>query len=184
MPLLSPDTRLVPASAPGRAADRPRADRGRRAAGVLSGAALVAVLTGCGPGPVQVDAAQDAADPACAPAMLAMPAALGEQPRRETTSQATTAYGDPSAAVVRCGVHPPEPTTDLCTRVDGVDWLIRDLGADHRWQATTYGREPAVEVTFDTTRVPSSTALVEIGGAVSTIPQDAQCLAVRDAPAP
>lgn len=166
----------------GHDADRARIGR-RRLAGAVAAVSTALLVAGCGPGPVQVDAAEDAADPACAPAMLAMPAALSEQGQRETSSQGTTAYGDPSAAVVRCGVTPPGPTTDLCTRVNGVDWLIRDLGADDQWQATTYGRDPAFEVTFDTTVVPSSTALVDIGSAVSTVSQQSECLSVEEAPA-
>ena len=168
----------------GRSAVRPspRAARRRGRAAAVMAAAGGLLLTGCGAGAVQVEPAEDAANPDCAPAMLAMPEQLGEQDQRQTSSQGTAAFGDPSAAVVRCGVTPPEPTTDLCTRVNGVDWLIRDLGAENQWQATTYGREPAFEVTFDTTVVPSSTALVDIGSAVSTVPQTAQCLSVEEAP--
>lgn len=158
------------------------ARRGRRAAGAVVVGLSAAVLSACGPGPVQVEAAQDAANPDCAPAMLAMPEELGDQQLRQTASQGTAAYGDPASAIIRCGVTPPEPTTDLCTRVDGVDWLIRELDGDNQWQATTYGRDPAFEITFDTTVMPSSTALVNIGSAVSSVPQTAQCLAVEDAP--
>ncbi|ALB02940.1 MULTISPECIES: DUF3515 family protein [Kocuria] len=150
-------------------------------AAALTAAGLV-LLTGCGSSTAQVEAAEDAANPECAPAMLAMPEQISGQDQRQTSSQGTTAYGDPSAAVVRCGVTPPEPTTDLCTRVNGVDWLIRDLESDNRWQATTYGRDPAFEITFDTTVVPSSTALVDLGSAVSTVPQDSECLSVDEVP--
>ena len=63
-----------------------------------------------------------------------------------------------------------------------LDWLIRDLESDNQWQATTYGRDPAFEITFDTTVVPSSTALVDLGSAISTVPQDSECLSVDEAP--
>lgn len=143
--------------------------------------ALAGVLTGCTPA-VTVAPAENAADPGCAPAMVAMPETVGEHGRRETTSQATTAYGDPAAAVLRCGVTPPGPTTDVCSSVNGVDWLIRQ-GSDEgsTWTATTYGRDPAIEVVFDDTAVASSTLLVELGPAVEQIPADRQCLDLQDA---
>nr|WP_081993915.1 DUF3515 family protein [Kocuria sp. ZOR0020] len=138
-------------------------------------------LTGCGAGTVSVTAAEDAANPDCAPAMLAMPDAISDQDQRQTTSQGTTAYGDPAAMVVRCGVTPPAPTTDMCSRVNGVDWIIRETDDPNQWQATTYGRNPAFEVTFDTTVVPSSTALIDLGSAVTTVDQDRECLSVDEA---
>ena len=153
----------------------------RSARALLAAAGLAAVLTGCTPA-VTVDPAENAADPGCAPAMLAMPGAVGEHEQRETTSQATTAYGDPTAAVVRCGVAPPGPTTDVCSSVNDVDWLLRQDAEDgSRWTATTYGRDPAVEVVFDGTAVPSSTLLVELGSAVEQIPAERRCLDLQDA---
>lgn len=148
---------------------------------LLGAGALAALLAGCAPA-VTVDPAENAADPGCAPAMLAMPGTVGEHDRRETTSQATTAYGEPTAAVVRCGVTPPGPTTDACSSVNDVDWLIRqEEEAGGTWTATTYGRDPAIEVVFDSTAVPSSTLLVELGSAVEQIPAERQCLDLQDA---
>ncbi|MFF0905107.1 UNVERIFIED_CONTAM: DUF3515 family protein [Kocuria sp. CPCC 205316] len=151
----------------------------RSARAVLGAGALVAVLAGCSAA-VTVDPAENAADPGCAPAMLAMPETVGEHARRETTSQATTAYGEPTAAVVRCGVAPPGPTTDACSTVNDVDWLIRQDEDGSTWTATTYGRDPAVEVVFDSTAVASSTLLVELGSAVEQIPAERQCLDLQD----
>lgn len=151
----------------------------RSARALLGAGALVAVLAGCSPA-VTVDPAENAADPGCAPAMLAMPEAVGEHERRETTSQATTAYGEPTAAVVRCGVTPPGPTTDACSSVNDVDWLIRQDEDGSTWTATTYGRDPAVEVVFDSTAVASSTLLVELGSAVEQIPAERRCLDLQD----
>lgn len=147
---------------------------------LLGAGALVAVLAGCSPA-VTVEPAENAADPGCAPAMLAMPEVVGEHDRRETTSQATTAYGEPTAAVVRCGVTPPGPTTDPCSSVNDVDWLIREDEEGGTWTATTYGRDPAVEVVFDSAAVASSTLLVELGSAVEQIPAERRCLDLQDA---
>lgn len=158
----------------------PLAATPRPARALVAAAGLAAVLAGCAPA-VTVDPAENAADPGCAPAMLAMPEAVGEHAQRETTSQATTAYGDPTAAVVRCGIVPPGPTTDVCSSVNDVDWLIRqDEEEGSRWTATTYGRDPAVEVVFDGTAVPSSTLLVELGSAVERIPAGRGCLDLQD----
>jgi hypothetical protein len=53
------------------------------------------------------------------------------------------AWGDP-AIIARCGHDPLVPTTDDCVTVDGVDWVVRPLTDGS--VATTYGRDPAIEV--------------------------------------
>lgn len=152
----------------------------RPARALLAAGALATVLTGCTPA-VTVEPAENAADPGCAPAMVAMPETIGEHEQRETTSQGTTAYGEPTAAVVRCGVTPPGPTTDPCSSVNGVDWLLRqDPEEEDTWTATTYGRDPAVEVVFDSTAIASSTLLVELGSPVEQIPAERRCLDLQD----
>ena len=129
--------------------------------------ALPALLVGGCVSAVPVTAAAHATDPACASLILATPDSLGAGlDRRQTTAQATTAWGDP-AIVLRCGVEPPGPTTVRCetvTSADGtsIDWLVvQDAaggdatagptpgptpGATSDWTFTTYGRVPAVEV--------------------------------------
>ncbi|WP_369047414.1 DUF3515 family protein [Sinomonas sp. P10A9] len=79
--------------------------------------------------PVTVQPAPGAANPACAPLMLALPDSLGDASLRKTTSQATAAWGDPAAVVLRCGVASPGPTTDRCVSVNGVDWVIKETNA-------------------------------------------------------
>jgi hypothetical protein len=101
-------------------------------------------------------AATHAADPVCAQVMLATPDSLGDGlDRRQTTAQATTAWGPDPAITLTCGVEPPGPTTDRCETVtssDGtaIDWLVveGELAADGTsdWWFTTYGRVPAVQV--------------------------------------
>jgi len=133
--------------------------------------ALPALLVGGCVSAVPVTAATYATDPACASLILATPDSLGDGlGRRQTTAQATTAWGDP-AIVLRCGVEPPGPTTVRCetvTSADGtsIDWLVVQdvaggtgdatptptagptpgVGAPSDWTFTTYGRVPAVEV--------------------------------------
>ena len=161
-----------------RAASSPGARR-RLAAGAAAVTGVLA-LTGCG-STVTVEGAPHASDPACASVMLAMPADVSDMAQRETSSQGTTAYGDPSAMIVRCGVEPPGPTTNPCTNVNGVDWLISEVPDEkNQWRAVTYGRSPATEILFDGERVPSSTALVDAGSAVQNVPQTGKCQSVKD----
>ena len=152
---------------------------------VLSAAAAAAALLGltaCAP-TVPVTVAPYATDPVCASVVLSLPASLGEGlDRVDTDAQATTAWGDPRAAVVlRCGVEPLGPTTERCQSVTTpggptVDWVVVEDDGD--WTFTTYGRVPAVEL-----RVPEavattrSTSFVDLlGPAVARTEQQRQCL--------
>ena len=51
---------------------------------------------------------------------------------------------DSRAIIARCGLDPLSPTTEDCVTVDGVDWVVRPLSDGSA--ATTYGRDPAIEV--------------------------------------
>ena len=142
----------------------------------------VAVLAGCAP-TVPVDVAPHATDPVCAEVVLALPASLGDGLERlDTDAQATTAWGEPRAAVVlRCGVEPLGPTTDACRSVTTpngptVDWVVVEDDGD--WTFTTYGRVPAVEVTIpEEVASARSSAFVDLlGPAVSRTEQQRQCL--------
>lgn len=144
--------------------------------------AVLVGLTGC-TSVVDVDPAVDAANARCADVMIALPPSIAENEQRDTNSQATSAWGDPSKVVLRCGVDVPGPTTDPCVTVNDVDWVLRE--GEPAWTATTYGRDPAVEVLFDPDEVASSTVLVELGGAVSRVGQERACVGLADAtPAP
>ncbi len=130
-------------------------------------------LTACSP-VVDVTAAQDAANPACAPMMVALPDKLGDAGLRKTNSQATAAWGDPSQVILRCGVNVPGPTTDRCVTVNDVDWVIRE--GDPAWTLTTYGREPATEVLFDPNTISSATVLADLSAAAAKIPAARNCV--------
>ncbi|MEH0109149.1 DUF3515 domain-containing protein [Tersicoccus sp. MR15.9] len=164
-------------------ADRParRVGAARATAAVVAVTGLTAMLTGCSPA-VDVAPAPQSNDPRCAPVMLALPHDLAGLAKRTTTSQATAAWGDPSAAVLRCGVQPPGPTTERCVSVNGVDWVA--VQEKSTWRLTTYGRTPAVELLLDTSRAASSTVLVELASPVSSLPRSHKCLDVRDAQLP
>ncbi|MCC3293023.1 DUF3515 domain-containing protein [Arthrobacter sp. zg-Y411] len=138
---------------------------------------VAAVATGCTP-VADVDSAPDAANPECAAVMVALPGEMAGYELRDTDSQATAAWGNPSKAILRCGVAVPGPTTDQCATVNGVDWLLRE--GEETWTATTYGRDPAVEVIFNPNEVASSTVLVQLQNAVSNIEPTRECLSPED----
>lgn len=160
-------------------------------------------LSGCASA-VNLTAAPDAANPACAKAMIAMPDELVGFTQRETTAQATTAWGDPAAIIVKCGVTVTQPVIDTCAEVNGVDWILKPLEGSQPshsampadsgvsqaseqtatgiWTATTFGRNPAITVTFNADSVPSSTLLTGINSAVEQIEQTQQCLSAADTP--
>jgi hypothetical protein len=134
----------------------------RRVATTLAVLAVTAVsLAGCAQA-VGVTVAPNATDPECARVVLALPEVLGDDLEQlRTTSQATSAWGDPTDPVtLRCGVEVPGPTTEQCVTMEtaggsSIDWLVRadsgsvDEQADDDqsdWTFVTYGRDPAVEV--------------------------------------
>ena len=155
----------------------------RRLTTALTVVGTMAVLAGC-TGAVSADVAPHATDPVCASVVLAMPDSLGEGlPQRDTTAQATTAWGDPSAPIIlRCGVEPLAPTTEHCQTVEtpngpSIDWVaVQD--EDESWTLTTYGRVPAVEL-----HVPASVAastgtsyVDQLGPAVALTTQERSCV--------
>lgn len=142
---------------------------------VLLGAALLS--TAACASTASVEPAPDAAEPTCAEVMLALPETIGDHDLRQTDSQATAVWGEPAAAVLRCGVEPPGPSTEHCVSADGVDWL--SVEEDENWRLTSYGREPTVEMVLDVERVASSSAMMAVGGAVENVEQDRTCTAVE-----
>jgi uncharacterized protein DUF3515 len=130
---------------------------------------VLALLAGCSH-KVDADLPPDAANPACARLADRLPATLLHEHRRDTdpASPALAAWGDP-AIVLRCGVTPPGPTTEQCTAVDGIDWVVRRL--DHGYGFTTYGRVPAVQVVVPEHYAPETFALTGLSAAIATIPQ-------------
>ncbi|APX32222.1 hypothetical protein BH708_05210 [Brachybacterium sp. P6-10-X1] len=126
-------------------------------------------LASCGT--VQVPAGPAATDPLCADIVLQAPPQVLGMDRVETSSQGTAAWGEgENTVVMRCGVTPPGPTTDICTTLeDGggiqIDWIVREL-EDDVFLYTTYGREPAIDVS-----VPMSAAPDQPSGAALDLAQ-------------
>lgn len=147
---------------------------------LASSASCLFLLAACGattvpPGPA-------ASDPACAPIVIGAPSTMLGQPRGHTTSQGTVVWGSGDDAVVlRCGVVPPGPTTEQCSRLDDnagavVDWIVRE--DDGYVLYTTYGREPAIDISVPRALAPDqpSAAPLEVGALVSQIPATTFCV--------
>lgn len=117
--------------------------RSRRLAVIAGSLVLVAALSGCST-TIHLEPADDANNPACAEVSVLLPDAVGDLDRVWTDAQATGAWGDPTV-VLRCGVEPPAPSTEVCTTIGSVDWLVLDQ-EEERQRLVTYGRDPAVEV--------------------------------------
>ena len=150
---------------------------------------LVGGLAACSP-TVALDPAPDAADPACAAVSVRLPDEIDEQGtklvERETNAQATAAWGDPAAVVLRCGVPVPPPTSALpCNTVtdrggNSVDWLVDD-SKDPIFTFTTYGRTPSVSVTIDYGVIGSASVLDALSSAVNQLPGNGhRCIGLDD----
>ncbi len=148
------------------------------AAFFISGSALTVTLAGCSTS-VPVEPAASANDPLCAEVSVRLPESIGKLKKRATTAQATGAWGDPAAVILRCGTPESQPTTDPCISVDGVDWVI-DKSTAPRYRFEAYGRSPGLEVFVDSELASGTDALLELSAAVKRLPQPRQCSAHSD----
>ncbi|AWB90646.1 DUF3515 domain-containing protein [Salinibacterium hongtaonis] len=115
----------------------------------------------------------------CAEITVRLPDAINDLKLRETDAQATAAWGDPTAVLLRCGVEVPGPSTLPCFTVKGIDWLRDDADAP-TFVFTTYGRDPAVEVVIDAEATSGTSALLAIANAVGSIPATGACTSPED----
>ena len=139
-----------------------------------------ALLGGCAQA-VPFGPADDAQNALCADIVVRLPDEVADDlERRQTNSQGTAAYGDPSAALLRCGVEVPGPTSTLpCVQTGDVYWL-RDGSDEPRIVFTTYGREPAVEVIVDRNVVSPGVVLLDVSQAVAYATETRQCTEIED----
>lgn len=150
----------------------------RRRPAALTLVPLLAVLTGCAP-TVVMDAAPDAANPECAAVIVRLPETLAELPQRETDAQGTSAWGDPTAVLLSCGVPVPGPSEMDCIEVEGIDWL-RDASDENLTVFTTYGRDPAVSVAIDPAGASGQPVLAGLADAVGVVPAERACVSRLD----
>ena len=131
------------------------------------------LLSGCA-ATVNLEAAEDANNPACAEVSVRYPDQIGDLDQRWTNAQATTAYGEPAAILVRCGLEPVFVSTLPCVTASSVDWLVDDSSAPN-FRFISFGRTPAVEVIVDSEIASGVSALDGLAQAVSKLPADAFC---------
>ena len=132
-------------------------------------------LSGCA-GTVNLEPAADSNNPGCAEVMVRLPSQLGGLQERYTNAQATAAWGDPAAVLLRCGLEPVEVSILPCVTAAGIDWLVDDsLAPSYRF--ISYARFPAVEVVVDSDNASGITSLEGIAGAVAQLPATKSCLA-------
>ena len=132
-------------------------------------------LSGCAAS-VNLEPAEDSNNPGCAEVMVRLPSQLGGLQERYTNAQATAAWGDPAAVLLRCGLETVEVSTLPCVTAAGIDWLVDDsLAPSYRF--ISYARFPAVEVVVDSDNASGITSLEGIAGAVAQLPATKSCLA-------
>ena len=131
------------------------------------------LLSGCA-ATVNIEAAEDANDPLCAEVSVRYPDQIGDLAQRWTNAQATTAYGDPAAVLVRCGLEPVYASTLPCVSANNVDWLVDDSNAPN-FRFITFARSPAVEVIVDSESASGISALDSFAQAVSKLEPTAFC---------
>jgi len=131
------------------------------------------LLSGCA-ATVNLEAAEDANNPACAEVMVRLPQALGEHTQRFTNAQATSAWGDPTAVIIRCGLLPVEVSELPCVSAGEIDWLVDDSAAPS-YRFISFATDPAVEVVVDSNRASGVTSLEGVAPAVSFLGQAKKC---------
>ena len=141
---------------------------------LLASLALLS-LSGCA-ATVNLEPAEDSNNPGCAEVMVRLPSQLGGLQERYTNAQATAAWGDPAAVLLRCGLESVEVSTLPCVSAGGIDWLVDDsLAPSYRF--ISYARFPAVEVVVDSDSASGIASLEGISGAVAQLPATKACLA-------
>ena len=135
-------------------------------------------LTGCA-ATVNLEPAENSNDPACAEVSVRYPDEIGGLEQRYTNAQATTAYGEPAAILVRCGLEPVFASALPCVSAGDVDWLVDDSAAPN-FRFISFGRTPAVEVVVDSENASGITSLESLSQAVSKLPATAFCSVPSD----
>ena len=138
----------------------------------------ILLLSGCA-ATVNLEAAEDANNPACAEVMVRLPDALGEHQQRFTNSQATAAWGDPAAVLLRCGL-PQVTVSELpCVTAGDFDWLV-DKSQAPSYRFISYATNPAVEVIVDSDVASGVTSLESLEASVSVLEQTKRCTVISN----
>lgn len=134
---------------------------------------LLPVLAGCS-ATVTLEAAEDANNPYCAEVMVRLPDEISGFTQRFTNAQATSAWGDPTVVLFRCGLEEARASELPCVTASDIDWLVDDSNAPS-YRFISFSTRPAVEVIVDSRQVSGVSTLEAIAAAVSQIPQSNRC---------
>ena len=151
----------------------------RRAAAVAVLGLSAALLAACSP-TIALEPAPDANNPLCANVMVNLPKSLAANDpstslkRVWTDAQSTAAWGDPVSVYFSCGVDVPAASLLPCQSHQGFDWLIDDTDAPF-YRMTVFGREPAIQVYFNSEIISSVEVLSRIGKAAQDLPLTGSC---------
>ena len=145
----------------------------RMLASLLAATAAVGALTGCS-ATVSLEPADLANDPACAAVSVRLPDTVDGLSKRTTDAQATAAWGEPAAAILRCGLAPVEVSSLKCVTTSDVDWLVDDSKAPS-YRFITFARKPAVEVIIDSNHAVGVNVLDDVAAAVKHLPASKRC---------
>lgn len=156
----------------------------RRFPTLLAALSIAALLSACAPTVSMAPAADDANNPACADAVVRMPDTIESYPKRTTDAQGTVAWGNPTVALLYCGVPVPEVSALECIEYQGIYWLREEVDAGYAF--TTYGRDPAIRIVVDDEIVGGpGVALDRITTATSFLPENGSiCLDTEDTVTP
>jgi hypothetical protein len=150
----------------------------RTALALLTSIALAGSLSAC-TATVSLEAAADSNNPACAEVSVRLPDQAAELDKRVTDAQATGAWGNPTAIILRCGLPPVEVSELPCVTANGVDWLVDD-SEKPSYRFITFGRNPATEVIVDSNKVAGVSALSDLSAAIQSIESTKQCTEVSN----
>ena len=141
-------------------------------------AIITLLLAGCTQA-VSLEAAEDANNPACAEVMVRLPAALGEHEIRYTNAQATAAWGNPAAVLLRCGLEPVEVSALPCVTAGSTDWLVDESQAPN-FRFISYATTPAVEVVVNSEQASGVTTLEGLSQALNVLPRAKVCTSLAN----
>ena len=143
--------------------------------GFLTASALALSLSAC-TSTVSLQAAPASNDPGCAAISVRLPSDVDGNAQRPTDAQATSAWGNPTRIILRCGLPEVKASTLICTTIGGVDWLV-DPSQAPSYRFITFGRNPATEVIVDYKHASGVSTIDALSQAVAAGPAaDVRCL--------
>jgi uncharacterized protein YceK len=124
---------------------------------------LLILLSGCTQA-VNLEAAEDSNNPNCADV---------------SNAQATAAWGNPAAVLLRCGLETVEVSTLPCVTAGTTDWLVDESDAP-KYRFISYATFPAVEVIVDSEVASGISTLEGLSQAMSVLPRTKVCTTLID----